>query len=164
MDYTNAQLAFAQFLLLLAVVIVAVPYIVYNIHRAQKMGSPAIRERAEKDGYVCDATLISCRNESYERDWEDKRGYPRRGAYIELYKAKYEYVVDGEQYEYQVTLQHVPPTNIKLYYPSGDPNKVYAEQGWGYSEAGRIPPVLGTFLMIAAVVAVYRILLVFAGF
>lgn len=135
----------------LAAIIVAVPYIIHSIRHPKKTKSQILQEQAEKKGYFCEGTRVSIRDLSYQRD---------NGHWQAVQEATYEYIVHDKRYKYKGTWESMmPPTSIKLYYPSGDPHKVYPEGGLPESPK----TVLAPFLMLVAVAVVYWVLVYFVG-
>lgn len=132
----------------ISVLISMVIMVVYILTRGRpKMKIEKIIEKAEKDGTTAVAVLENCRESgsSYE---EHPNVYP-----TSYWIAEYRYEVNGVLYHHTWHMISNPPQSVKIYYPSGKPNKPMIEGELKYG----FPYVRLCLGMLLLLLVVYKI-------
>lgn len=134
---------------LLSAVITAVLTAVVLLRFPVKKKGQALKEKAIAHGFVAVAHLISSRDTSVI----DEGRNDFRHTEIS-FRAVYEYEVNGRVYRVKAVLNRLPPASITVYYPGGDPHKVFLD---GYEPNGALPALLG-LLPLVFMAAIYHLL------
>ena len=139
-------------LFILSTIIVIALYVivllkVHPVSRGKKLKQKAIRE-----GHTVKARLVDSKDISvgfYETRVEGDTSSPRA-----QHKAVYEYVVGGKKYIYKTIVEISPHEEITLYFPDGNPEKVFAEG----DEPRDAKDFSGLIFVCIGIQIVYRIL------
>lgn len=104
----------------------AVLYVAYLLITKRTTKGKKLKKLAIQKGYTTKASLETFQDLSLNSmEWHGTEN----GDIRRRYKAVYKYVVNGQEYTYKITLEGRPDNEIQLYYPDGNPQKVFTDGG-----------------------------------